>query len=299
MNDDGKNFRFTDRDRQVLEDIALAGGCLDTKTIRQRRFPADTTGEACLRRIRLLRSHHLLWAVRTSMTFGVSPVGRLPLVLGLTPKAADLLEELTGTRPNVGAQSLSSHHLEHRLGMSQLRLIVNDGCAKESLSHPLWIGEYDPRPGIRPAANLKLSQRYRLCHQYAVGSEQLTCWPDAACLVGVPFQSTTHQVLILWEYDRSTERLAQVKAKFLAYQRFTGTNDHLRLFPGIDEMLVRIFVVTQSEERWRNIAEAIKGFPISASVRFGVRSAIRMESMFREPIWFTAEGQPKAILKTE
>lgn len=293
-----KNVRFTDRDRQILEDISLAGGLLDSKAIHQRRFPSDTTGEACLRRIRLLRGQQVLWCVQASVTFGVAPVGRLPLVLGLTPKGADLLEELTGKRPGVVAQTLSSQHLEHRLGMGHLRLLVNDACDKESLASPIWIGEYDPRPGIRPFINDKLSKRFRLCHQYVSGDNVLTCWPDAACLLGVPSGSSIHQFLILWEYDRSTERLAQVRGKFPAYERFIGSNDHLGLFQSQDRIETRIFFVTQSEERWRNIADAIKEFPISACVRFGVRKDISPASFFREPIWSTPDGQSRAILRT-
>lgn len=290
-------IHLQDRDRRLFDDFVASGGLLDSKTIHARLFPGDRSGEACLRRLRMFCGEGLLETIRPALAFGAATTGRLPSVYRLTSKGADLIHELTGERPAASGTGISTLTLEHRLGIARLRLVVNDACAAEGFAEPNWIGEYDPMPGQRPGPNAKLSERYRLCHQYPQQGTSVTCWPDAAALVGVPGDQSgqVHRLLMLWEYDRSTERLAQVKAKLPGYRLLTGRQDDRRLFE-VESVTTRAFFVVKSAERRESIAAAIKDEAGSEFVRLAVVSDLTPAALFREPVWFTSRGDARAIL---
>src|SRR5271170_2633994 len=96
-----KNFRWHERDRRIFDDLVECGGLLDSATIGERHFIDDRTGEACRRRLRILRAHDLIQAYRPAISFGPADSGRLPTVYRLTLKGAQFLHELTGVQPQV------------------------------------------------------------------------------------------------------------------------------------------------------------------------------------------------------
>ncbi len=293
-----KAIRLQERDRRIFDDLIECGGLLDSRTIHTRQFPFDRTGEACRRRLSLFCSHELLETYRPAITFGAAPTGRMPAVYRLTSKGAAFVHELTGVAPPFTSTGLSALTLEHRLGIAKLRLIVNDACLHEKLPPPQWIGEYDPRPGPRPPVNAKLSKRFRLCHQYEINGAEVTCWPDAASLISVPGNDGTafHRLLVLWEYDRSTERTGQVQGKMPGYQLLLARQDDRRLFENADAAVSRVFVVTQSVERRKNLADAIRAQTASPAVRLATLADLSPKHLFRSRIWFTAAGEAKSII---
>lgn len=238
-----KNIQFQERDRCIFTTLVKCGGLLDSQTIHARFFPDDKTGESCLRRLRLFCQHQLLIPYRPAITFGPASRGRLPAVYRLTARGAEFIQELTGHRPAGMNGQLSALMLHHRLGLAKLRLLVDDACAHEQLPAPLWIGEYDPQPGPRPSLNAKLSLRYRLCQQYSAQGVTHTCWPDAATLIRLPAKQigTAWTLLMLWEYDRSTEHHAQVIGKLPGYRELLSRQDERRYFADSEVQMTRVF----------------------------------------------------------
>ncbi len=285
-------IRINDRDLEVLSSLVEAGGLLDSQTIHQRHFPLDSTSEACLRRLRMLRSENLLDVVRASVTYGSETLGRVPLVFSLTKQGAELIEDVTGV--SAKPIHLTVQNLEHRLAIAKVRLIVSDACKQEGFQKPDWIGEYEHRKTeIHP--KMKLAERYRLCHQYTVDDSKYTCWPDLASMLVIKHPTGESRLQILWEIDRSTERLAQIRAKLTGYHQFFLNRDEKRLF-GIAGMRTRIFFVTSSEERCKSIAELFRDQPSSERVRLTWSKALTQTSMFRGSIWFTSKWECRKII---
>lgn len=281
-------IRINDRDLEVLSSLVEAGGLLDSQTIHQRHFPLDSTGEACLRRLRMLRSENLLDVVRASVTYGPETQGRVPLVFSLTKQGAELIEDVTGV--SAKPIHLTVQNLEHRLAIAKVRLIVSDACQHEGFQKPDWIGEYEHRKTeIHP--KMKLAERYRLCHQYTVDECKYTCWPDLACLIVLVHPRGESRLQILWEIDRSTERLAQIQAKLSGYHHLFLNSDDQHLFGG-SRILTRIFFVTPSKMRCRSVAELFCNQDGFERLRLTWMGALSRTSMFRDLIWYTTRFTP-------
>lgn len=291
---DTLHIQLTERDRQMLAELGDVG-LLDGATLHRRHFPADQSGEACGRRLRLLRKGGIIDVFQPAISFGPHRSGRLPMVYRLTPTGANILQELSGERPSVISGNISALTLEHRLGVAKLRLLVGDACKREKIPPPEWIGEYDLRPTAPPLPSAKLSERYLLCHQYTLEGETLTCWPDAAALIPIPHKTDVHHLLLLLEFDRSTERLAQVKRKIPGYNMFLNFQDYHRLFKKCAET-VRVFFVTKTIQRGKHIAEAIRPLPGSDVVRWAPVYALKPETFFTERIWWDCEGRRIRII---
>jgi Replication-relaxation len=295
-------LRLQPRDLQLLNELGETG-LLDTATIHRRHFPADRTGEACLRRLRLYAAHGLTEAIAPAVSFGLPRGGRLPAIHRLTPRGAAVLQEVTGEAPRrVLTSGPRPETLLHRLGCAKLQLLVRDACAVAGFPAPAWIAEYDAVPGVGP--NVPLSERFILCQMYrGADGTRHTCWPDAACLLSIPGRAIgalpePHALILLWEFDRSTETLKQVARKLPGYREFLARGDWRRAFPGAVQPTVRVFVVTPSAARLRHIADALRGHPGSEAVRLAVLGDLTPERFFTAPLFRTVVGDARPILRT-
>ena len=71
------SIRLQPRDLALFAELREVG-LLDTTTLHDRHFAADTTGKACLRRLALYAAHGLVQPITPSVSFGLPRGGRLP-----------------------------------------------------------------------------------------------------------------------------------------------------------------------------------------------------------------------------
>ena len=292
-------IRLQPRDVSLLGELREVG-LLDTPTLHDRHFPADRTGKACLRRLALYARHGLVEPISPSVSFGLPRGGRLPAIHRLTPRGADVLCSFTGeTGRRVPSGSPKPETLLHRLGCAQLQLLLRDGCRLAKLPPPTWIGEYETRPGA--SIRSPLPERFMLCQSYAHSTGRWTCWPDAAALVRIPDirapAGATHPLVMLFEYDRSTETLKQVAGKVPGYEQLVTRGDWRRFWPDLVKPTVRVFFLTRSEERIENIVAAIRDLPGADVFRFAVLASLTPATFFTDALWHTCQGDCRAILK--
>ena len=294
-----KAIRVHARDVSLLSEVGEVG-LLDVATLRERHFPADRSGKACLRRLRLFCAHDLLLPISVSISFATERSGRPRRLFRLTPRGAEVLHELTGrTDFHFSNKELRPETIMHRLGVAKLRLTVNDACAVQKLPKPRWIGEYDMVPGVHIEATF--AERFIICEKLpTLEGGTASCWPDASCCLRIPHPSGQGEAVLLvyWEYDRSTETLTQVAGKIPGYHALLTSATYQKHWPDAERPAVRVFFVVPSEERLRNICEAIKNLQGAEHVRLAVANDIRPQHLLTAPIWKTVTGEARPILRT-
>lgn len=297
------NLRLQPRDVGLLTELGEVG-LLDTATIRERHFPDDRTGEACLRRLRLYAGHDLTEAIAPAVSFGLPRGGRLLAIHRLTQRGAEVLHHVTGEWPRRVVKKMPrSETLLHRLGCAKLQLLLKDACDLARFPPPQWIAEYDTRPGVGLKATLP--ERFVLCQSYPTpDGRKVTCWPDAAALLSIPGQQAGappvwHPLVLLFEVDRSTETLKQFARKLPGYQQLLTRGDWRKFWPGVQNPTVRVFVVVPSDERLQNIAAAISNLPGSEFFRLATAASLTPEQFFTAPLFRTVSGDARPILRVK
>lgn len=286
-------LRLQRRDVTLLCELGEVG-LLDTPTLHQRHFPDDRSGQACRRRLRLYRQHALVQQICVSIST-TTRYGRQPALFRLTGAGADLLEETTGERPKRAARSdiAKPSTLLHRLGVAKTALAFNDACKRQSLRKPAWHLEYDAVENV--PVHAPLASRFLLCHDFSIGSSRrVRCWPDAGCVLSIPQGERTSQLGIFFEYDRSTETLAQVAGKLEGYDALLKSRAFRDYWPDVQG--IRIFFIVQSDERLLNIASALKERRGADAVRLATVADLTPAKVLCAPIWQTVSGDRRSIL---
>jgi len=269
---------------QHIEQLATLGevGLLDTETFRQRFYAGDRTGQGCRRRLRLYAEHGLTQRIRLSLAT-TQRTGQLPTLHRLTVYGANVLELETGMRPLRYARTeppRQTHTLLHRLGIAKIQLAFNDACEAVGLTKPIWILEYDPTPNA--SLNGRMSERFRLCHQFPTANGQTTtCWPDAACHLTLHQRGRPWHLALLFEYDRSTETHAQLNGskpghvgngKLDGYAALLRNEAYREYFSDVQG--ARVMFIVRSEERLRNSIATFRNHPAAAVTRFAVEQEL-------------------------
>ena len=290
-------LHIQDRDLNVLTELGELG-ILDTDTIRDRHFPTDKTGRACQRRLKSLSDHGLIKKAALVVTSGAQKTGRLPTLHCLTPKGSDVLE--ASGRASAARVSRSDPQpitLLHRLAIVKVRLALDDACRYRTLDAPEWIMEQDTDSKVPTDA--PLSKRLVLYHTYPNGRNKVTCRPDAASLLRIPKADGEGTVPLLgyWEIDRSTESLTQIRGKLPGYTAFFKHQSYLKHWPNLRSPAVRTFFICQTEQRMRNIIEAVRGRPVADFLRFAIQRDLDPQRLLTEPIWHTVAGEQRPIIR--
>ncbi len=289
------------RDLRLFTAVAIAGGIVDTVTVWNHFFANDRSGESCRRRLRCYVENQLLEPVHSGLRYRFATKGRPSTIYRLTEKAVELVNHMNGKElRHSPLRAPRTETLDHRLGLTRTYLITRDACEIQRFAEPEWIHEYTPRQRVAVSTNAKFHERFLLCHHYTEpDGTSASCWPDAACLIRIrnAEKNKEYPLIILWEYDRSTESLKQFRdSKLPGYHQLLQRGDAQRLFPHADRPTVRVFVVTQSEERRQNLAKDIHDQAASAVFRLTTAGSLTAQSFFKEPIWFNVNGEALAIL---
>ncbi len=200
-------------------------------------------------------------------------------------------------------------YLLHTVGIAKVQIAFNAACALQGIPKPTWIHERQTYPDLATRMQkaklekrpLPATERFILYDRFPVAIDRTAvCWPDASNLTLIPSQEAgTHPLIIYWEYDRGTERLAQVAAKMYGYDSLLRTAAYRRHWPSANgEPTVRIFFVIEgSKTRLQNIAETLKNFPAAAAVRLTTTADLQPAKMLTDPIWYDTAGNRKSILR--
>jgi len=296
-------LHLTSRDMTALGELGEVG-MMDTLTIHDRHFPKDLSLRSCRRRLRLYEHHGL---ARTLAARIVSPnhaEKNLSSIHCLTERGAEVLKELTGVEHlRVPRSDPRPEMLHHRLGVARVQLIVNDACRGQAIPRPAWILEQDSRPGVPKDA--PLTDRFTLFESFsAADGARITCRPDASCWLQIPASPPSepqrmYSILVYWEFDRSTEMLSQFARKLPGYHALLSTQTFRKHWPHVSQPTVCVFVVTPSQERLENIAEAICELPGGDAFRLTTIKDLTPERFLTAPIWRTVNGECRAIRKVD
>lgn len=291
-------LRLQPRDIGMLEDLAEYV-LLDTPTLRQRHFPMDSTGEAFLRRMRLFAAHELTRIVRPVLCFADGRAGCLPTVYTLDRRGAEVLAAVSDTQPrHIPSHDPSPETILHRLGVARdIHLVVNEACKLIGIPYPEWILEQDMYEGAKVGA--PLAERFILYESWTTPEgKAASCRPDASSWlrIPVPGKDQPADLLIYWEYCRSTQTLKRIARRVEGYRFLHATEAFAKHWPQATNPTVRVFFVAQSDERLRNVADTIRGLPGAEIFRLTTVGALTPDQFFG-PIWQTVDGELRPILR--
>jgi len=135
-----------------LGDVGMLTGAMLVERHYQGFANRASAERAFRRRMGRFMSHKLVTMDRIATA--LAPGNGLLHVFRLTGQGADLLAELTGTRPARAGSSppLNPVTVPHRLGIINTRLAFDDANRQLGLPVPQWIFEYDLSPAASPTA---------------------------------------------------------------------------------------------------------------------------------------------------
>jgi hypothetical protein len=219
------------------------------------------------------------------------------LVYRLTMAGADLLAELTGTKPRRAGSSptLNPVTVPHRLGIVTTRLAFDDAHRRLGLSAPEWLFEYDLSPAASPTAGN--DDKFVLYESFRAGEKRHVCWPDAAARIRLTGKQT-YELLAYFEYDRSTEGSRQIAAKSEPYRLLVSERRYERHWqPPLSTPLVRVLFIARSEERIKHLIAALRETRGADLFRFATYADLVPETLLGDAVWQTVDGKRLSILK--
>ena len=157
-----RTVHFQKRDYDFLLILALVV-ILDVSTIRALWFPHDKTGEATLRRLRLLRSHGLISRMCFQEVSRTHQPGRVITLYRLTRAGAELLLEHLGVRVRrFLRKDPRVQTILHRRDLGLVLLAAYESARLLDLPEPEAILEQDQVSGVRHDAKLSRAERFIL-----------------------------------------------------------------------------------------------------------------------------------------
>lgn len=280
------------RDYELFIGLGTAG-TLDTNVIWRRYFSNDKTGQSCRRRMSLLDKHGLVQRTFIEVS-SANGNGRAPILYNLTPLGAKEVEDqrgVVGLRTAHGDR-LSPATLRHRAGIGEVVLSISDGCRDAEIPMPDWVLEYDTNDNV--PKNATFSRRFRLCQEFKDSKGgRVTCWPDSGCQLIFP-DIKKSKLVILLEYDRSTEDHPQLRDKLPPYERLFAEQRYQQLWPEAQEAF--LFFVFQTESRLCNAAKSFADKKLAPRIRMAVASELISQSPITAPVWFTVNLKRRALL---
>lgn len=291
-------MRLQPRDFGMLEDLAEYV-MLDTPTLRRRHFPMDNTGEAFLRRMRLFAAHELTRVVRPVLCFADGRAGRLPTIYTLDRRGAEVLASVSDIRPrHIPRHDPSPETILHRLGVARdVHLVANEACKLSGIPQPQWILEQDMYEGAKVGA--PLADRFILYESWKTpDGATASCRPDASSWlrVPVPGKDQPADLLIYWEYCRSTQTLKRIARRVEGYRLLHTTGTFAKHWPHPINPTIRVFFVAQSDDRLKHVADTIRGLPGAEIFRLTTVDSLTPDQFFG-PIWQTVGGEHRPILR--
>lgn len=280
-----------------LGEVGMLTGALLVERHYQGFANRASAERAFRRRMRRFIAHKLVTVDRIATALATG--NGLLQVYRLTGQGADLLAELTGTRPSRAGSSppLNPVTLPHRLGIVTTRLAFDDAHRQLGLPLPQWIFEYDLSPAASPtAAN---DDKFILYESFRAGDKRHVCWPDAAARMRLHAEKT-FDLLAYIEYDRSTEGRRQIAAKSEPYRLLVAERRYERHWQlPLDNPLVRVLFVARSEERIKHLIEALRETRAASLFRFATYSDVSPDRILIEPVWRTIDGQRLCVLRRD
>lgn len=299
-----QRISIQDRDLKLFRTLGRVV-LMDRSMIQDAFFPLDTTGKACMTRLRLLTDHTFLARINFPIASFTDAPGELLTLYRLPTAGAELLFSLTGKKPErLLRTDPKPQTLLHRRNVARVMLAVDKAAELAKLPEVSWILEQDQRPGVPRRASR--TQRHILYEDFSQEADTLQLRPDASSCLRIPGkkEGSWHDLLIWWEIDRSTEG-HRVSEKIPAYNHFlrqqendaTGTPQPLyrRHWPENKSPIVRVFFVCHSFQRIQSIRSTICKLPGAEFVRLGTLDSLKPDHVLREPIWYDVLGKTHAI----
>lgn len=293
------NTKVTDRDIKVLS--ALGEYSVLDFALIYATILTGISAERCRQILARLTGAKLIRAIRLQVWYAVKSAdnryrgGRVPTLFVLTELGSEKVYQWTGSWPRrVYRTEPTPATFFHRLHVARVRMAFDTAVTQTGLEPANWIVEEDMRPDV--AKDAPPNRRRWLYHEFATAQGTITCQPDAAVRVGIPHPSGgTTQIVGFLEVDLSREGHAQLKKKLPGY---TALLAHPRLpyWPDLEASALRVFWITLTERRLRELAQAVKDSPIAERFRFTTIPQCT-EKLLTDPVWQDLHGRKLSFLK--
>lgn len=256
----------------------------------------DLKHNSVLRRLRLLAQNGLTQTTRLEVWIDPesndSTGGRIPTLHSLTEQGADLVESMTGNRPQRVLRSRpTAGTFHHRREIVRVMRAFDQGCDAVGLDRPEWIMEQDAW-ATAPKA-LPPNQRRLLYHEFGHG---VTCQPDIACRFTI--NQTT--LLMFWEVDLSTEGRKQLRkaSKSDGYLELFSTQAYRRYWPNVDKGRHFVLWATKTRRRFSALVDVFGEHAVKPFCRLVESSAFdEPSSLLTQNNWHTCDGDSRPIYR--
>lgn len=283
--------------RSGPDDIAFLADCGRYGTLSTSEasdyFPA-LKPNSVLRRLRLMAQNGLTSTTRIEVwrTDEPSKGGRIPTLHSLTEVGADLVESVTGDRPQRILRSRpAAATFLHRREIVRVMRAFDQGCDAAKLQRPDWIMEQDAWHAA--PKGLPPNQRRQLYHDFGNG---VTCLPDIACRLVIG--STT--LVLFWEVDLSTEGRKQLRkaSKTTGYVELIKQQAFRRYWPSTIDARCFVLWVTPTTKRFEGLRATIGKHDVGGACRMLAATALdNPTNLLTNAHWQTMTGELRAIYR--
>ena len=291
-------IRVNERDVRTLQTLGEYG-VLDRDLIHKLCF-AEYSAEWCRQNVSRLAGAGLVRSTTLQVWHDEqSRGGRIPQLFSLTKAGGEIVAVRTGNYPpRVLTSDPSAVTYWHRLQVVKLRVAFDQAAAIAGLPPLRWIMEADSRPDA--PKNLMPQHRRLLYHELRTpGGILVTCRPDAAMLLSIPYPSGDEakvtSLAVHVELDRSREGLAQCQRKLPGYAAMIEQRGYDRYWGDCRNVVYRVFWIVPSLERIATLTAAFESSPVAAHFRFTTLSDCVPERVLTGPVWRDLKGTPMTL----
>ncbi len=293
-----RTVQVTPRDARFL---GLLGeyGILDFALAHSLAF-ADVSAERCRQILSRLVGARLIRAIRLQVWYagpsadGRYRGGRVPTLFVLGERGAETVRQWNGVWPRrVCRSDPTPATFFHRLHIVRARVSFDSAARASGLTAPQWVMEQDTRSDV--PKNLSPNRRRWLYHEFKTDNGTITCQPDAAMRLALPHPTLGSTTLAaFFEIDLSREGHAQIRKKIPGYTALLA-RPALPYWPDLQQASFRVLWITLTPERLRELAGAVKGYPIADRFRFTTLDQCT-DRVITDPVWQDISATPMAFL---
>lgn len=271
-------IRFTDRDKLVVKAVN------DFRLLRQDQvqrllFPSRNTAQV---RLRKLWEHGFL---RRQFLPVVGGIQNSPILYEVDKRGVELLRSEFGYEDEALRYSrnknIRTQFIEHTLGLSEIRLMVENSCQGQGFTLKTWLDE----------KTLKADY-----DKVQVGNKLEAVLPDAYFAISIPELGALHFFV---EYDRGPENLKFIKKKMAAYVAYFRSGKCRQRY-GTNR--VRVLTVNEGgktkagKKRLANLKRVTEEVGGTSHFYFTRMANLTTDDVLLAPIWHIAGSSKLAVL---
>ena len=295
-----RRFRLTDRDYTILQRLNRYR-YLRTGQVQRLLFPECKGVQMARRRLRNLSDSHYGYIKRIEPYVQIGHgSAETAWYLG---RAGEEILRARGERLRHYARDNSGRvkheFLAHALAISEFRVQLELALQRlDTVRLERSIADFE----LKAAAGRQVGLKAHILFDEVFAppgyagqtTSRYVVHPDLLVLLQGTGRFTEHRQLFFVEIDRGSESLGTVRRKVIGYGLFLEQNRH-HSFAATKSFTV--LIQTTSPRRAANLQRALQGLHAEKIVLLTSEAEITAETLLTAPIWHTAGGQQRAIVK--